>query len=126
LYQVPFLYLPDLTQADPYYILPAVLGISMFVQQKMTPTTADAAQAKVMLYGMPILFTVFMLFLPSGLNLYIFTNTLLSIAQQQLYNKFVPVPVLHAAKGTAPSAKPAAADEPAADGGGRARSRRTR
>jgi YidC/Oxa1 family membrane protein insertase len=126
LYQVPFLYLPDLTQADPYYILPAVLGISMFVQQKMTPTTADAAQAKVMLYGMPILFTVFMLFLPSGLNLYIFTNTLLSIAQQQLYNKFVPVPVLHAAKGTAPSAKPAAADEPAADGGGRARSRRKR
>lgn len=115
LYHVSFLYLPDLTQADPYYILPAVLGVSMFVQQKMTPTTVDSAQAKVMLYGMPILFTVFMLFLPSGLNLYIFTNTLLSIAQQQIYNRLVPLPVLQAAKGTAPAPKPAAAP-PAADG----------
>lgn len=126
LYHVPFLYLPDLTQADPYYILPLVLGISMFVQQKMTPTTADGAQAKVMLYGMPIMFTVFMLFLPSGLNLYIFTNTLLSIAQQQLYNRFVPIPVLQAVKGTASAANPAAPAEAAADGERRGRSRRKR
>lgn len=126
LYHVSFLYLPDLTQADPYYVLPAVLGISMFVQQKMTPTTVDSAQAKVMLYGMPILFTVFMLFLPSGLNLYIFTNTLLSIAQQQIYNRLVPLPVLQAAKGTTPAPKPAAG-APVADGGQpRGRSRRKR
>ncbi|MBN1770238.1 MAG: YidC/Oxa1 family insertase periplasmic-domain containing protein [Deltaproteobacteria bacterium] len=126
LYHVSFLYLPDLTRADPYYVLPVVLGISMFVQQKMTPTTVDSAQAKVMLYGMPIMFTVFMLFLPSGLNLYIFTNTLLSIAQQQIYNRLVPLPAVHAAKGTAPAPKPAAAADTAAGGERRGRSRRKR
>jgi len=126
LYHVSFLYLPDLTQADPYYVLPAVLGVSMFVQQKMTPTTVDSAQAKVMLYGMPILFTAFMLFLPSGLNLYIFTNTLLSIAQQQIYNRLVPLPVLQAAKGTTPAPKPAAGTPPADGGPPHGRSRRKR
>jgi len=85
-----------------------------------------AAGAEDMLYGMPILFTVFMLFLPSGLNLYIFTNTLLSIAQQQIYNRLVPLPVLQAAKGTTPAPKPAAG-APVADGGlPRGRSRRKR
>jgi len=126
LYHVSFLYLPDLTQADPYFVLPAVLGISMFVQQKMTPTTADSAQAKVMLYGMPILFTAFMLFLPSGLNLYILTNTLLSIAQQQIYNRLVPLPVLQAAKGATPAPKPAAGAPSAAGGPSHGRSRRKR
>jgi YidC/Oxa1 family membrane protein insertase len=127
LYHVPFLWLPDLTRADPYYVLPIVLGLSMFVQQKMTPTTGDSSQAKVMLYLMPVMFTVFMLFLPAGLNLYILTNTVLSIGQQQITNRLVPVPVLAAAKGAslAPPRVPAGA-EPVQGGGTGGRSRRKR
>jgi membrane protein insertase Oxa1/YidC/SpoIIIJ len=56
----------------------------MFLQQKLTPTTADSQQAKIMMYTMPIMFTFFMLFLPAGLNLYILVNTVLTIAQQRL------------------------------------------
>ncbi len=83
LYQAPLgLWIQDLSQPDKYFVLPVLLGVSMFVQQKLTPTTMDSAQAKMMLWFMPILFTVFMLFLPSGLNLYIFVNTLLSMLQQ--------------------------------------------
>ena len=68
---------------DPYFVLPLVLGVLMFVQQKLTPTaTMDPAQAKVMLYMMPIMITGFMLFLPAGLCLYMVTNSVLSIAQQ--------------------------------------------
>ena len=125
LYHVSFLYLPDLTAKDPYYILPAILGLSMFVQQKMTPTTVDSAQAKVMLYGMPIMFTVFMLFLPSGLNLYIFVNTILSIAQQQVTNRLVPMPVLAAAKGV-PAMPRTSSPGAAGDGREGGRSRRKR
>jgi YidC/Oxa1 family membrane protein insertase len=125
LYHVQFLYLPDLTAKDPYYILPAILGISMFIQQKMTPTTADATQAKIMLFGMPIMFTVFMLFLPSGLNLYIFVNTVLSIAQQQVTNRLYPQPVLAAVKGGSAAPKSGAGGT-AADGDAGGRSRRKR
>jgi len=83
LYQAPLgLWIQDLSQPDKYFVLPVLLGVSMFVQQKLTPTTMDSAQAKMMLWFMPIMFTVFMLFLPSGLNLYIFVNTLLSMLQQ--------------------------------------------
>ncbi len=83
LYQAPLaLWIQDLSAPDPYYVLPILLGISMFGQQKLTPTTMDSAQAKMMMYFMPVMFTVIMLFLPSGLNLYIFVNTLLSLAQQ--------------------------------------------
>lgn len=83
LYQAPLcLWIQDLSAPDPYYVLPILLGASMFGQQKLTPMTMDNAQAKMMMYMMPIMFTVFMLFLPSGLNLYIFVNTLLSMAQQ--------------------------------------------
>ncbi|MBI5490817.1 MAG: YidC/Oxa1 family insertase periplasmic-domain containing protein [Deltaproteobacteria bacterium] len=125
LYHVPFLYLPDLTAKDPYFVLPLILGASMFVQQKITPTTVDSTQAKVMQYGMPIMFTVFMLFLPSGLNLYIFVNTVLSIVQQQVTNRLVPMPVLAAAKG-APAAARASNPGGAANGRDEGRSRRKR
>ncbi|MBI5501843.1 MAG: membrane protein insertase YidC [Deltaproteobacteria bacterium] len=125
LYHVPFLYLPDLTAKDPYFVLPLILGASMFVQQKITPTTVDSTQAKVMMYGMPIMFTVFMLFLPSGLNLYIFVNTVLSIVQQQVTNRLVPMPVLAAAKGASVAPR---GSHPAGAGNGRdeGRSRRKR
>jgi len=78
----PFLWLPDLTKQDPYYITPVGLGILMVLQQRITPqATMDPAQAKMMMWVMPTMFTFFMLFLPSGLAVYIFTNILLSLIQ---------------------------------------------
>jgi YidC/Oxa1 family membrane protein insertase len=84
LYHSPFaLFWTDLSARDPYFVLPLLLGVLMFVQQKLTPTASmDPQQAKVMLYMMPIMITGFMLFLPAGLCLYMVTNSVLSIAQQ--------------------------------------------
>lgn len=76
-----FLWLPDLTQQDPYFLLPLSLGALMVVQNRMMPNTMDEAQAKMMRWLMPIMFTLFMLFLPSGLAVYIFANIVLSIVQ---------------------------------------------
>jgi YidC/Oxa1 family membrane protein insertase len=89
LYQTPFIagWIDDLSNKDPFYILPIVLGIGMFLQQKLSPTSADSQQAKMMLYFMPIFFTYIMLFLPAGLVLYIFVNSMLSIGHQLLYNR---------------------------------------
>jgi len=85
LYKAPFaLWITDLASPDPYYIMPIILGASMFIQQRMTPAMGDSAQAKMMMYFMPAFFTVIMLFLPSGLTLYIMVNTFLSIAQQKM------------------------------------------
>ncbi len=85
LYRTPLiLWISDMSQPDPYFVLPLVLGASMFLQQKLTPTTADSQQAKMMMYMMPIMFTFFMLMLPAGLNLYILVNTVLTITQQKL------------------------------------------
>jgi YidC/Oxa1 family membrane protein insertase len=82
LYQAPFmLWIHDLSQKDPYFVLPVLMGITMFVQQKVTPTTMDPAQAKIMMF-MPLIFSVFMLALPSGLTLYIFVSALFGILQQ--------------------------------------------
>jgi YidC/Oxa1 family membrane protein insertase len=83
LYREPFLWLRDLTAHDPYYILPLTMGVSSFLMQKLSPQPADSAQAKMLLYAMPVFFTFIMLRLPSGLTLYILVNNLLSIAQQQ-------------------------------------------
>jgi YidC/Oxa1 family membrane protein insertase len=90
LYRAPFLWNADLTQHDRFFILPVAMGLSQFIMQKISPQPADAAQAKMMLYFMPVLFSGMMLFLPSGLTLYIFVNNLLSIAQQQAMLKLVP------------------------------------
>jgi len=82
LFRVPFLWLPDLTVQDPYYILPLGIGALMFLQTRIQPTpTGDNQQAKLMMWLMPIIFTVMMLFLPSGLGVYIFANILLSLVQ---------------------------------------------
>jgi YidC/Oxa1 family membrane protein insertase len=83
LYREPFLWMHDLTRHDPFFILPIAMGLSSFVMQKISPQPADNAQAKMMLYFMPIFFTVLMLFVPGGLTLYIFVNNVLSIVQQQ-------------------------------------------
>src|SRR5438552_5150115 len=72
----------DLAAHDPTYILPILMGITMFAQQKMTPTTGDPRQAKMMLV-MPFVFTFMFLNLPSGLVLYWFVSNVLQILQQQ-------------------------------------------
>ena len=91
LYGAPF-YGPvwtDLTLKDPTYILPLALGVTMFITQKLQPQMMDPAQAKMFLYFMPIFFTVIMLQYPAGLSLYIFTNNLLSIAQQFALRRYM-------------------------------------
>lgn len=78
----PFIFwLDNLTSPDPYYILPLIMGASMFVQQKLNPPPPDPMQEKIMM-ALPVVFTVFFAFFPSGLVLYWTVNNLLSIAQQ--------------------------------------------
>ncbi|MGB5834644.1 MAG: membrane protein insertase YidC [Thiohalocapsa sp.] len=78
----PFiLWLDNLTAPDPYYVLPLIMGVSMFVQQKLNPPPPDPIQAKILM-ALPFVFTVFFAFFPSGLVLYWTVNQLLSIAQQ--------------------------------------------
>ncbi|GAA6136073.1 membrane protein insertase YidC [Oceaniserpentilla sp. 4NH20-0058] len=85
--QAPFmLWIQDLSLKDPYFILPLIMGVSMFVQMQLNPTPPDPMQAKVMKL-MPVVFTVFFLFFPSGLVLYWVVNNLLSIAQQYYITK---------------------------------------
>jgi YidC/Oxa1 family membrane protein insertase len=80
----PFaLWITDLSVKDPYYITPVIMGITMFIQQKMTPSTMDPLQAKMML-AMPVVFTFIFLNFPSGLVLYWLVNNILTIFQQYL------------------------------------------
>jgi len=92
LYQQPFLWITDLTAKEPFPFLALALGAVTFIQQKVTPTTMDNDQAKMMMFMMPIMLTVFMLALPSGLVLYIFVNSLLTIVQQLVINRRIPAP----------------------------------
>ena len=84
--QTPFLYLPDLAAKDPFFILPLIMGASMWFQQRLNPPPADPIQARIM-QMLPVVFTVFFLWFPSGLVLYWVTNNVLSIAQQVYINK---------------------------------------
>ena len=85
--QAPFvLWIHDLASKDPFYILPLLMGISMFVQQKLNPPPPDPTQAKVMML-MPVIFTVMFLTFPSGLVLYWVANNVLSIIQQWYITK---------------------------------------
>lgn len=90
----PFaLWLTDLSVKDPYYITPIIMGVTMFIQQKLTPSTMDPMQAKMML-AMPVVFTFIFLNFPSGLVLYWLVNNLLTILQQYLiYRKPAPAKV---------------------------------
>ena len=84
--QAPFaLWITDLSSRDPYFILPIIMGAAMLLQTKLNPAPADPVQAKVM-QVMPVIFTGFFAFFPSGLVLYWVTNTILSIAQQWRIN----------------------------------------
>ena len=78
----PFmLWIQDLSVMDPYFILPILMGASMFLQMSLNPTPPDPMQAKIMKM-MPLIFTVFFLWFPAGLVLYWLVNNILSIAQQ--------------------------------------------
>lgn len=84
LYHAPFtLYWTDLSSPDPYYVLPIFVALLMHLQQRLTPTTADSAQMKMMMYFMPLMIGAFMLFLPAGLCLYMVTNSVLTMLQQR-------------------------------------------
>jgi YidC/Oxa1 family membrane protein insertase len=85
--QAPFIFwIKDLSTADPYYVLPLVMGVTMFLQQKLNPAPLDEMQKKIMMM-LPVMFTVFFLFFPAGLVLYWTVNNILSIAQQWVITK---------------------------------------
>jgi YidC/Oxa1 family membrane protein insertase len=80
--QAPFvLWIHDLSTKDPYYILPLLMGVTMFAQQKLNPPPPDPIQAKVLM-ALPFIFTLFFAFFPAGLVLYWVANSVLSILQQ--------------------------------------------
>ena len=91
LYGVPFTshFLTDLTIKDPTYLLPVLLGVSQIITSRLQPPALDAAQQRMMVWFMPIFFTVIMLNYPAGLLLYIFTNNILTVAQQAVLRRLV-------------------------------------
>lgn len=87
--QAPWIFwIKDLSAMDPYYILPIIMGLSMLIQQKLNPAPMDPIQAKVMM-ALPIVFTFFFAFFPSGLVLYWVVNNVLSVAQQWYITRYV-------------------------------------
>ncbi len=89
--QAPWIFwIEDLSIKDPFFVLPLLMGITMFIQQKLNPPPSDPMQAKLMM-ALPFVFTVFFAFFPSGLVLYWFVNNLLSILQQYKINRELKV-----------------------------------
>lgn len=89
LYHQPFAWFPDLSARDPYFIIPVVLGCSSLLQQRIMPQQGDPSQQKMMMWMMPGIFTVMMLFLPSGLGVYMLTSSVFAIGQQLLVEKYL-------------------------------------
>jgi YidC/Oxa1 family membrane protein insertase len=90
--QAPFvLWLQDLSKMDPYYVLPLLMGASMYLQQRMSPGTGDPVQQRIFRL-MPVMFTFFFLRFPSGLVIYWLVNTVLGIAQQAYVNHQLGAP----------------------------------
>ena len=96
-----FLWIPDLSGADIYYILPVLMGVSMFWQMRMTPASADPTQQRIMMF-MPIMITVTMLFAPAGLVIYWFVSNLWTIGQQYFTNSVLGPPKVPARAGSKP------------------------
>ena len=96
------LWVTDLSLQDPYYVLPVLMGLTMFIQQKITPTTMDPAQAKIMLV-LPIGLTFLFVNFPAGLVLYWLTNNVLTITQQLVTDRFLLTDKALASLGTAQS-----------------------
>ncbi len=94
----PFMgWITDLSRSDPYYVLPVIMGVSMFIQSKLNPTPPDPLQAKLMQI-MPIAFSVVFFFFPVGLVLYSVVNNVLSIAQQWYITRNIEASVKGVAK----------------------------
>ncbi len=85
-------WLQDLSVYDPYFVLPLMMGVTMFIQQKLNPAPPDPMQARIMM-ALPFVFTFLFLFFPSGLVLYWFVNNLLSIAQQWIITRKIVGPM---------------------------------
>lgn len=91
MYHTKFLWFSDLSAPDKYYVLPLLLGVFMIVQQRIVPQQGmDPMQAKMMMYMLPAVFTVMMLFLPAALGVYMLTNSLLGIGQQLAVERIAP------------------------------------
>jgi YidC/Oxa1 family membrane protein insertase len=124
LYQQPFIpgWINDLTATDPFYVLPGLLVVTMFMQARLQPAAVDSTQQKFMQYGMPIMFGVFSFVCPAGLTVYMFTNTVLSALHSIYMNKFdkkslaiaaqIKSDAAMAAPGAAGSAKPSKSGSP--------------
>lgn len=85
LYQAPFVgWIQDLSLHDKFYVLPVLMGITMYVQQKLTPSTLDPVQARILTF-MPVVFSLFMLNLPAGLTLYMVVSAVFGIIQQKTF-----------------------------------------
>jgi YidC/Oxa1 family membrane protein insertase len=131
LYLQPFIpgWINDLTAADPTYVLPVVLVVTMFLQARLQPATGDSTQQKFLQYGMPLMFGIFSVWFPAGLTIYMFTNTVLSALHSIYMNKFdkrsleiaaklkqnqeaAAAVMAAAAKGASPAAKAAAVAKP--------------
>jgi YidC/Oxa1 family membrane protein insertase len=91
------LWIKDLSEHDPYYVTPVLMAATMFWQQKITPSTADPAQQKIMMM-MPLMFGVMFLWVPSGLVLYWFVGNLWAIGQQYFTNWMIGPPTLTPAR----------------------------
>jgi YidC/Oxa1 family membrane protein insertase len=92
MYHTKFLYFSDLSAPDHSYVLPVVLGACSILQQRIMPQQPgmDPTQQKMMMYVMPMVFTVMMLFLPAALGVYMLTNSVLMIIQQVVLEKIAP------------------------------------
>jgi YidC/Oxa1 family membrane protein insertase len=89
----PFMgWIHDLALKDPLYITPILMGLTMFWQQRMMPSTADPVQQKMFLF-MPLLFTVMFLAAPSGLVIYWLVSNIMAVGQQYMTNRMIGAPV---------------------------------
>ncbi len=94
----PFVgWIKDLSSFDPYFVTPILMGATMFVQQRMTPSVADPVQAKMMMF-MPLMFTGMLMWAPSGLVLYWTSSNLWAIGQQVLTNRLIGPPPQHSVR----------------------------
>jgi len=87
-------WIQDLSQMDPYYVTPLIMGATMFWQQRLTPATGDPTQQRMMMF-MPVVFVAMFLTFPSGLCIYYFTQNLWAIGQQIVTNRIIGPPIVH-------------------------------
>ena len=100
-----FLYIPDLSLKDPYYITPILMGVTMLIQQRMTPSVGDPMQAKMMMF-MPVIMTAMFINFSSGLVLYFLFSNIMSIGEQKLFRVLAARGQENAAPEDDPGAKP--------------------